>query len=574
MTNFCYCCIITHTATACSAGMTNTGEVFLDKGCVIGLDYGTDSVRTVIIDAGNGEEISSAVYNYARWKEGEYCDPLNNQFRQHPLDYLEGLENTVKQALAGAPKGTDQKIKGICIDTTGSTPVAVDKKGTPLSLTPGFEENPDAMFILWKDHTGVQEAEEINKLAKSWGGEDYTKYEGGIYSSEWFWSKILHTLRSDEKVREAAFSWVEHCDWLPALLTGEADPLKMKRSRCAAGHKAMWHASWDGLPSEDFLVKLDPVLKGLRERLYKDTYTIDVKVGTLCSEWAEKLGISKDVAVGVGAFDAHIGAIGGGIKPYVLTKIMGTSTCDMLIAPMEEMGDKLIKGICGQVDGSIIPNMLGMEAGQSSFGDVYAWFKDVLMWPVNNLVSQKGLIEEIADKLVPELTEQAAKVPIGETGIVALDWLNGRRTPDANQLLKGAITGLNLGSDAPKIFRALVEATAFGAKKINDRFISEGVKINEVIALGGVAKKSPFIMQVVSDVLNMSIKAVKSEQACALGAAMCAATAAGIYKNVEEAQNAMGSGFEIEYKPIPANAEKYNALYEKYSKIGGFIENF
>lgn len=544
----------------------------MDKGYVIGLDYGTDSVRAVIINAANGDEISSAVYYYARWKEGKYCDPLNNQFRQHPLDYLEGLENAIKEALSKAPKGTGEKIKGISIDATGSTPVAVDKQGIPLSLTPGFEQNPNAMFILWKDHTAVKEAEEINKAAKSWGGEDYTKYEGGIYSTEWFWAKILHTLRADEKVREAAFSWVEHCDWVPALLTGETGPLKIKRSRCAAGHKAMWHASWDGLPSEEFLNRLDPLLKGLREHLYKDTYTVDAKVGTLTPEWAEKLGLNKDVAVGSGAFDAHIGAIGGEIEPYVLTKIVGTSTCDMLVAPMEEMGDKLIKGICGQVDGSIIPGMLGMEAGQSAFGDVYAWFKDVLMWPVNNLVSQKDIVEEISDKLIPELSKQAEKVPAGESGIVALDWLNGRRTPDANQLLKGAVTGLNLGSDAPKIFRALVEATAFGGKKINDRFVSEGVKINEVIALGGVAKKSPFIMQVVSDVLNVSIKVVKSEQACALGAAMCAATVAGIYNTIEEAQKSMGSGFETEYKPNPENAEKYNALYEKYSKIGEFVE--
>jgi L-ribulokinase len=549
---------------------------------VIGIDYGTDSVRSIIVDATNGKEISSSVFHYPRWKDGKYCDPAKNQFRQHPLDYLEGLELTIKEALSKSPSGTAEKIKGISVDTTGSTPVAVNKEGTPLSLTSGFEENPNAMFILWKDHTAIKEAEEINQLAKSWGGEDYTKYSGGVYSSEWFWSKILHTLRIDKNVREAAFSWVEHCDWIPAVLTGNTDPLQIKRSRCAAGHKAMWHEAFGGLPSEEFLIKLDPLLKGLRNRLYKDTYTSDVKVGTLSSDWAKRLGLSKDVVVGVGAFDAHMGAVGAQIEPYTLSKVIGTSTCDMLIAPNEEIKDKLVSGICGQVDGSISPGMLGMEAGQSAFGDIYAWFQQVLMWPIKNIFAQttllddqtkEKLISEMSEKIIPELTKQAERIPISESGPLALDWMNGRRTPDANQLLKGAITGLSLGSDAPRIFKALVEATAFGAKKIVDRFISEGIKINGVIALGGVAKKSPFVIQTVADVLNMKIKVAKSEQSCALGAAMFAAVSSGIYTSLEKAQDAMGSGFEIEYTPIPENVEKYRVLYEKYSKLGQFIEH-
>ena len=546
----------------------------------IGLDYGSDSVRSLIVNVETGEEISSVVFNYPRWEKGMYCDAPNNRFRQHPKDYLEGLEYTIVEALKQSPKDVAENVVGISVDTTGSTPVAVDEKGTPLALTSGFQENPNAMFVLWKDHTAVKEAEEINKLAKKWD-VDFTKFEGGIYSSEWFWAKLLHVIREDAGVYRAAYSWVEHCDWIPAVLTGDTNPKTLKRSRCAAGHKAMWHEGFGGLPSEEFLVALDPLLAGLKDRLYKETYTCDVSVGTLSEEWAEKLGLSTDVVIGVGAFDAHLGAVGAEIEPYYLSKVMGTSTCDMLIAPMDEVGDKLVNGICGQVDGSIVPGMMGLEAGQSAFGDIYAWFKKILEWPLKNILTEselidedtkQKLIDETSDKIIAKLSEEAAKIPIGESGIVALDWMNGRRTPDANQALKGAIAGLNLGSDAPRIFRALVEATAFGSKAINDRFISEGVRIDGVIALGGVAKKSPLVMQIVADVLNMPIKVARSEQACALGTAMAAAVAAGVYSNTAEAQKNMGGGIETEYHPIPENVEKYKALYEKYNKFGKFIE--
>lgn len=547
----------------------------------LGVDYGTDSVRTVLVDTANGAEIASSVFYYPRWKQGKYCIPAKNQFRQHPLDYIEGLETTVKNVVSQAPAGVPENIVAISIDTTGSTPVAVDKSGTPLSLLPGFAENPNAMFVLWKDHTATAEADEINTVARSWGGTDYTKFEGGIYSSEWFWAKVLHVMREDERVRNAAYSWVEHCDWIPALLTGTTDPLILKRSRCAAGHKAMWHEEFGGLPPEEFLVKIDPLLAGLRGRLFTETYTCDVNIGNLTPEWAKRLGLNENVMVGAGAFDAHLGAIGGEIKPYYLSKVMGTSTCDMIIAPMDEVGDKLVSGICGQVDGSIVPGMLGLEAGQSAFGDIYAWFKKVLMWPVESLLAESTLvgestraklIDEISDKIIPRLTAEAEKIPIGESGVLAIDWMNGRRTPDANQLLKGAILGLNLGSDAPRIFRALVESTAFGAKKIVDRFISEGIPIEGIIALGGVAKKSPFIMQVVADVINKPILVARSEQACALGSAMAAAVVGGVYTDILEAQKYMGGGYETEYHPISENAEKYEALYKDYSRYGEVIE--
>lgn len=547
----------------------------------IGLDYGSDSVRSLLVNVETGEEISSVVFEYPRWKKGLYCDSAQNQFRQHPKDYLEGLEYTIVEALKQAPAGVAQNVVGISVDTTGSTPVAVDEKGTPLALTAGFEENPNAMFVLWKDHTAVKEADEINALARKWE-IDFTKFEGGVYSSEWFWAKLLHISRVDPAVYRAANSWVEHCDWIPAVLAGNTRPKTLKRSRCAAGHKAMWHDAFGGLPSEEFLTALDPMLAGLRDRLYKETFTCDVAVGNLSQEWADKLGLSTDVVIGVGAFDAHLGAVGAEIEPYHLSKVMGTSTCDMLVAPMEEIGDKLVSGICGQVDGSIMPGMLGMEAGQSAFGDIYAWFKRVLMWPAEQILAnsllvteeqRQALLEEMSDKMIAELSKEAAKIEIAESGVLAIDWMNGRRTPDANQNLKGAIAGLTLGTDAPRIFRALVEATAFGSKAIVDRFIREGVRIDGVIALGGVAKKSKLVMQIVCDVLNMPIKVARSEQACALGSAMAAAVVAGVYATTNEAQKKMGGGFEMEYHPIPENVEKYQKLYEDYLALGGFIEN-
>ncbi len=546
----------------------------------IGLDYGTDSVRSVIVNVETGEVAATSVFNYPRWKKGLYSDALNNRFRQHPKDYLEWLEFTITDALKQAPAEVAENVIAISVDTTGSTLVAVDERGTPLSMTPGFEENPNAMFVLWKDHTAIREADEINELARKWE-TDFTKYSGGIYSSEWFWAKILHIIREDAGVYRAAYSWVEHCDWIPALLTGNTNPKTLKRSRCAAGHKAMWHEEFEGLPSEEFLTALDPMLSGLRERLFRETYTCDAAAGTITEEWATKLGLSKNVIIGTGALDAHLGAVGAEIKPYYVSKVVGTSTCDMLIMPMEEAKDKLIRGISGQVDGSIVPGMLGLEAGQSAFGDIYAWFRKVLDWPLKNILSEtrlvdenirKKLIEETSDKIIAELSEEAAKIPPAESGIIALDWMNGRRTPDANQNLRGAIAGLNLGSDAPRIFRALVEATAFGTKAISDRFESEGVRIDGVVALGGVAKKSTFVMQVIADVLNMPIKVARSEQASALGSAMAAAVAGGIYSTLFEAQEKMGSGIETEYHPIPENAKAYSILYEKYVKFGELVE--
>jgi len=550
------------------------------KKYVIGLDYGTDSVRAVLIDTENGAELATSVSYYQRWKQGKFCQPEENQFRQHPSDHIEGLEKTISDVVKESGVAPES-IVSICIDTTGSSPIPVNRDGIALSLTHGFEENPNAMMVLWKDHTSIDEAEEINQLVRNWGGEDYTKFEGGIYSSEWFWAKILHINRQDEKVRKSAYSWMEHCDYITFLLSDHQDLKTFKRSRCAAGHKAMWHESWGGLPSKEFLSLLDPSLAELRDRLYEKTYTSDEVAGNLNQEWAAKLGLTTNTVIAVGTFDAHSGAVGAKVEENTLIRIMGTSTCDIMVASNEIIQDKTVRGICGQVNGSVIPGLIGLEAGQSAFGDALAWYKDILTWPVHNILMNSNMIddhqkqllkEEIENNLIRNLTLEAEKIPLSEAVPIALDWVNGRRTPDANQELKAAISNLSLGTKAPHIFKALVNAICFGSKKIVDRFEEEGVKINKVIGIGGVARKSPFIMQTLANVLNRPIVVAASDQAPALGAAIYAAVSAGIYPNVQEASRKMGSDFEAEYFPQADQVEKYAELMNQYQILADFTE--
>ncbi|MBO5309222.1 MAG: ribulokinase [Lentisphaeria bacterium] len=513
----------------------------------IGLDFGSDSVRAVLVTE-KGETLAACVHNYARWAEGLYCDAVNNQFRQHPLDYLEGTEAVIKGVLAGQDAAA---VKGIAIDTTGSTPCAVDANGTPLALLPEFADDPDAMFLLWKDHSSQAEADRINEAAAAWQGIDYRMYEGGIYSSEWFWSKLLHILKNNAKVRNAAASFVEHCDWITGVLAGNTAPATMARSRCAAGHKAMWHASWGGLPPQEFLTYIDPLLENWRSKLYSDTQTAEKPVGKLAPEWAEKLGLSTDVVIGGSGIDCHFGAVGAEIAANTLVKVVGTSTCDIVVAPDV---DKCVRGICGQVDGSVVPGLIGLEAGQAAFGDVYAWFRNLL-----------GYAGEVS---LSALEKDAAKLPPGAHGVRALDWFNGRRTPDADNALTGAIFGLNLGSSAPMIYRALMESTVFGARAIIERFRDEGIEIKSVAAVGGITRKSPFIMQLCADVFNMPVRVAASDQACALGAAMFAATAAGVYPDIDAAMKNMGAGFDLEYTPDPELTAVYDKLYLRYLEDG------
>ena len=548
---------------------------------VIGLDYGTDSVRAVMIDTASGDEVDAEVFEYPRWKKQLYCDAANNRFRQHPLDHIEGLEYTVKTVITHS-KVDPETIKGICIDTTGSSPVPVSKDGMPLALKQGYDQNPNAMVVLWKDHTAITEANEINSLARTWAGADFTRFSGGIYSSEWFWAKILHVIREDDAVKETAHTWMEHCDLMTFLLTGSKDLTTFKRSRCAAGHKAMWHKSWDGLPAKEFLEKLDPYLASLRDNLYSKTYTTDEIAGTLSKEWAEKLGLTEKTIVTVGTLDAHAGAVGAKIEEHALVRVMGTSTCDIIVTPHEVLAKKTVWGICGQVDGSVIPGMIGLEAGQSAFGDLLAWFKDLLSWPIDNLVMSSELLshkqkeelqQEITSSFIRKLSDAAKALPMEEAVPTALDWINGRRTPDADQELESALSHLNLGTRAPHIFKSLVHAICFGSKKIVERFEEEGVNIQTVIGIGGVARKSPFIMQTLANVLNMPIKVAASDQAPALGAAIYAAVAVGVYPDVITAAQKMGSDFEAEYHPQEQAVSAYAKWIKDYEALGRFAES-
>lgn len=547
---------------------------------VFGVDFGTDSVRSLLVNALNGEEIATSVFYYPRWKNQLFCHPGLNQFRQHPLDYLEGLTYTIKACLQGLSEEIIQNIKGISIDTTGSTPVAVDESCTPLSLLPEFADNPNAMFILWKDHTSIEEAEAINKYNQQ-SNIDYLQYVGGIYSSEWFWAKLLHILKTDEKIRSNIASFVEHCDWIPFVLTGGKSLKELKRGICAAGHKALWSESFDGYPPNDYFAAIDPLLDGFTEKLHQNIYSTDSIAGKIAPEWSEKLGLPLDVTIGIGSFDAHVGAVGGQIEPFYLSKVMGTSTCDMMVVSAKNLNNKCVKGICGQVKGSILPGLYGLEAGQSAFGDVYAWFKNLLLKPTIKIIEESAILSEdqknelihsLDSNLLHKLSQQADELPLEITSTFAVDWLNGRRTPDAEQRLEGAMSHLNLGTEAHHIFRALVEATCFGSKAIVERFIMEGIPVNGIIGLGGVAKKSPFIMQMLSDILNMPVKVHKSEQTCALGAAMFAATAAGIYSQVEQAMQAMGAGFEKTYYPNQEKVDLYQRRYQKYLSLGNYLE--
>ena len=535
-----------------------------NKKYVIGLDFGTDSCRALIVDVRNGDEVATGISFYPRWKAGLYCDAQSNRYRQHPLDYIESMTEAVHTALSHLTEEEIASICGLCFDTTGSTPALTDCNGMPLALNPEFAEEPDAMFILWKDHTAVREAEQINALMKE-RNLDYLLYEGGTYSSEWVWSKVLHVINTNSRVKEAAYSWTEHCDWMTGLVTGNTIPEKMLRSRCAAGHKAMWHERWL-LSSSEVLLELNPSLNRILPHLFTQTYTSDTHAGTLTAEWAGKLGLPQGIAIAVGALDAHMGAVGASVAPGVLTRIMGTSTCDIMVAEKHEIGDRCIEGICGQVDGSVLPGFIGLEAGQSAFGDIYAWFGKFMSWPLKDIPEGEAK-QKVMDTMLIELTREAQALKLSENDIVALDWMNGRRTPYADQNVKGMIAGLTLGSTAPEVFKALVEATAFGSRRIVEHMKSQGLQIDSVNAIGGISKKAPFVMQTLADVLGMPIRIVRSQQTCALGAAMFAAVAAGVYSTVGEAMRYMGSDIEIEYRPDTERKKIYEILYRKYLQL-------
>jgi L-ribulokinase len=535
----------------------------------IGLDFGTNSVRALLVDVShrdsirsNGNELGTAVYEYETGEAGIILDSADhNLARQNPADYLEGIEVTIKAAIAEAKKADKDfdtnQIIGIGIDTTGSTPIPVDKNGTPLSMLDEFKGNANACAWLWKDHTGHAEAAEITELAQKEHPEYLAKC-GGTYSSEWFFGKVLHCLRTDPVVFDAAYSWVECCDYIPAVLTGTTQPDMIKRSRCAAGHKALFSEQWGGLPAKDFLARLETKLGELSDRLYKKTYTIETQAGTLTEQWAQKLGLPAGIPVAVGAFDAHLGAVGSGIAPGKLIKIIGTSSCDMLVSESgRELAD--IPGICGIVDGSILPGYFGLEAGQSAVGDIFNWFVNYIQAGGKSAGSHEAL------------TERAAKLKPGQSGLLALDWNNGNRTILVDQRLTGLLMGQTLHTRPEEIYRALIEATAFGALTIINRFEEYDVKVSEIINCGGIAEKNPLLMQIYADVTGREMKISRSAQSCALGACIAGAVVAGKkaggYDNFPDAQASMCGIKEATYKPIPENNRVYQKLYALYKQL-------
>jgi L-ribulokinase len=531
-------------------------------GYAIGLDFGTNSVRCLIVDVSDGNECGTAVHEYESGEAGIILDPADHNIaRQNPADYLKGIAAAVNEAVGVAKKADrnfdPKQVIGIGVDTTGSTPIPVDAEGTPLSMLDRFKDNPNACAWLWKDHTAYAEAAGITELASKEHPEYLAKC-GGTYSSEWFFSKIFHCLRQDPAVFNAAHSWVECADYIPAVLTGTQKPDVMLRSRCAAGHKAMFNAEWGGLPAKAFLAKLDPKLGELRERLYEETYTIETPAGRLTEDWAKKLGLTAGIPVAVGAFDAHLGGVGSGIAPGRLVKIIGTSTCDMLVSEATAKFPD-IPGICGIVDGSILPHYYGLEAGQSAVGDIFNWFVNYI---------QPGGPDAGSHE---QLTERAAKLKPGRSGLLALDWNNGNRTVLVDQRLTGLLLGQTLHTSPAEIYRALIEATAFGALTIINRFEEYGVKVDEVINCGGIAEKNPLIMQIYADVTGREMKVSRSAQSCALGAAIAGAVVAGKqaegYSDVPAAQAAMCGVKETTFRPIAENHEVYSRLYALYKQL-------
>lgn len=522
----------------------------------IGLDYGTNSVRALIVNVANGAEIASAVWNYAHGTAGVILSRDPNLARQHPADYVAGAEITVKQALAAAKKAVKgfsaDQIIGIGVDTTGSTPLPVDASGQPLAFNKKFAKHPAAMAWLWKDHTGVAEAAEITALAKKIRPQFLAKC-GGTYSSEWFFSKILHCLRTEPAVFNAAHSWIELSDFVPAELTGTLAPDKFIAGVCAAGHKAMWNANWNGYPDAEFLSELDPKLGALRSRLPARVHSIDRAVGGLTEAWAKKTGLKAGIPVAVGAFDAHLGGVGCGVQPGTLVKIIGTSTCDIAISPNNQsLAD--VPGLCGIVDGSVLPGYFGLEAGQSAVGDIFNWWVNYIQ-PHGEKLSHKALDAE------------AMKLQPGESGLLALDWNNGNRTILVDQRLTGLLVGQTLYTTPAEVYRALIEATAFGALTIINRFEEYGVKISQVVNCGGIAEKSAITMQIYADVTGRPMKVSRSAQTCALGSAIAAAVVAGAHKDYATAQKKMTGLKPKIYKPNPKAHEIYRELYPLYRTL-------
>jgi L-ribulokinase len=529
-----------------------------DSSFAVGLDYGTQSVRALVVDVETGKEVGTGVFSYPSGREGIFVDPERpNLARQAPRDYLDGLEASVGAALADAQSHDEfrpEAVGGLGVDTTGSTPIPVDETGVPLSFHEQFEDHLAAKAWLWKDHTGHAEADEITETAEALRPEYLAKC-GGTYSSEWYWSKLLHCRRVAPEVFKAAHTWVEHADWMPAVLTGTDHPNELKRGICAAGHKAMYNDDWGGYPDEEFLAELDEGLAEVRRTLPDEAYNASEAAGTLTEEWAGRLGLPVGIPVAVGAFDAHLGAVGAGIEPGTLVKIIGTSTCDLMLAPMDrDLPD--IPGLCGIVPESVLPGHYGLEAGQSAVGDIFNWFVDV--------VKPDGMGHD-------ELTERAADLKPGTSGLIALDWHNGNRTVLVDQRLTGGIIGQTLHTTPAEMYRAYVEATAFGARVIMERFEEYDVNVDRIVNCGGISVKNRMVMQIYADVLGRPQHVSRSAQTPALGSAIAGSVVAGPedggHATFDEGIAAMTGTKETVFEPIPEHQDIYDRLYRLYRRL-------
>lgn len=521
----------------------------------IGVDFGTNSVRALVVRCNDGKEYGSCVRGYASGREGVLLDPRDhNLARQHPGDYITGLGEAVRGALADATgkRGFSvSDVVGIGIDTTGSSPLPVDARNRALGMLPKWRKNLDAQCWLWKDHTSWREAAGITRLAAEHRPHFIAKC-GNTYSSEWFWSKIWHCKKVAPDVFKAAFSWVELADWIPSLLAGVTDPRAIVRGVCAAGHKALYSDEWGGLPDKKFLAMLDRALAPLRDRLYDKARDASVAAGRLCPEWAERLGLPAGIPISVGELDVHYGAVGCGVREGTLVKVIGTSTCDCaVVSGRKKVAD--IPGICGIVPGAILPGFFGVEAGQSAVGDIFKWWVE-------------GVCKGDA-ALHAALTREASRLAPGESGLLALDWNNGNRTILVDPLLSGLLVGQTLHTTRAEIYRALIEGTAFGARAIIERLKEYGVPVKRVVCAGGIAEKNPMLMQIYADVTGCTMQVAGSSQACALGAAVAAAVIAGVYKDYPSAQKAMTSLKPVIYRPKPANRRSYDKLYRLYRRL-------
>ncbi|MBL9206279.1 MAG: ribulokinase [Opitutaceae bacterium] len=520
----------------------------------LGIDYGTNSVRALVVRCADGAELGTCVVDYPSGHQGVLLDPRDHHLaRQHPGDYLYGLEKSVKGALAAAKKTkgfSAGQVVAVGVDTTGSSPIPVDAGNVPLALHPKWAKNLNAQCWLWKDHTSHREAAEITRLAAEIRPHYIAKC-GNTYSSEWFWSKITHCLRVAPAVFRAAHSWVELADWIPSVLAGVTDPLAIKRGVCCAGHKALYAEDWGGLPDKEFLARIDPQLAGLRDRLYEKAHDATESAGALCPAWAKKLGLPAGIPIAIGEMDVHYGAIGSGVAEGTLVKVIGTSTCDCGVVSAEKSVPD-IPGICGIVKGAILPGFYGIEAGQSAVGDIFKWFVE-------------GVLGD--PSLHAKLTAEASALKPGQSGLLALDWNNGNRTILVDQLLTGLLVGQTLYTTPAEIYRALIEGTAFGARAIIERIREYGVPINRVVCAGGIAEKNPLLMQIYADVTGCTMLVAGSSQACALGAAISAAVLAGVHPDFPSAQRRMTSLKKVAYKPRAAQRKVYDQLYALYRKL-------